>query len=49
MLDGGYNMDAIRSTVAVRAQEAGAIGGGCFRRKGKGAKYGTLGVNPVVL
>ena len=37
-------------TVAVaRAQEARAIGGGGFRREGKGAKYGTLAANPVVL
>ena len=42
-LDGGCNTDASWSMVAVRAQEARAIGGGCFRRKGKGAKHGTLG------
>ena len=48
-LDGGYNTDASRSMMAVRAQEAGTIGGGCFRRKGKDAKYGTLGANPMVL
>ena len=48
-LDDGYNTDAIQSMVVMRAQEAGTIGGGCFRRKGKGAKYGTLGANPMVL
>ena len=37
------------TAAAARAQEARAIGGGGLRREGKGAKYRTLGANPVVL
>ena len=37
------------AAAAARTQEVRAIGNGGFRRKGKGAKYGTLGANPMVL
>ena len=45
-LDGGYNTNASRSTVAMRAQEAGTIGGGCFRTQRQGSKIQNLGGEP---
>ena len=36
-------------TAAMRVWEAQAIGGGGCRCEGEEVKYGTLGVNPVVL
>ena len=51
--DGGSSTEkkaaASLTVAAAWAQEARAIGGGGFRREGKGAKYGTLAANPVVL
>ena len=48
-LDGGCDMDASLMMSAMWVQEAQAIGGGGCRCKGEEAKYGTLGLNPLVL
>ena len=45
-LDGGCNTNASRSTVAMRAQEAGMIGGGCFRTQRQGSEIRNLGGEP---
>ena len=39
-------MNASRSTVAMRAQEAGAIGDGCFRTQRQGSEIWNLGGEP---
>ena len=48
-LDGGCGVDASLTTAAMRVQEVQAISDGGCRCEGEQAKYGTLGVNPVVL
>ena len=45
-LDGGCNTSASWSMVAIRAQEAGAIGGGCFRTQRQGSEIRNLGGEP---
>ena len=45
-LDGGCNTSASRSTVVIRAQEARAIGGGCFRTQRQGSEIRNLGGKP---
>ena len=45
-LDGGCNTNASRSTVAMRAWEAGTIGGGCFRTQRQGSEIWNLGGKP---
>ena len=45
-LNGGWNTNAGRSTVAMRAREAGKIGGGCFRMQRKGSKTRDPGGEP---
>ena len=45
----GRGVDASLMAAAMRVQEAQAIGSGSCRCKGEMAKYGTLGVNPLVL
>ena len=48
-LDGGCDVDASLTVVAVPMREALVIGGGGWRCEGEKAEYGTLGVNPMVL
>ena len=48
-LDGGCDADASLTAATMRVREAQAIGCGGCRCKGEEAKYGTLGVNPLVL
>ena len=45
-LDGGCSTDTSRRTVAVWAQEAGAIGGGCFKTQRQGSEIRNLGGEP---
>jgi len=45
-LDGGWNTNAGRSTAAMRAREAGTIGGGCFRTQRQGSEIRNLGGEP---
>ena len=45
-LDGGCNTNASRSTVAMWAQEAGTIGGRCFRTQRQGSEIRNLGGEP---
>ena len=45
-LDGGWNANAGRSTVAMQAREAGTIGGGCFRMQRQESEIRNLGGEP---
>ena len=45
-LSGGWNTNAGRSTVVIRAREARKIGGGCFRTQRKGSEIRDPGGEP---